>query len=164
MDQDFQEMRKDPTEALLPSLRELFRDDLPSTEGARTLYRALCNNIWVSSGGQLNFTWRAAGGFVAALRNDLDLPLDDPDTCQRCQKKQADHQIEKYESGLSQLLPDSEPIYLQRHLCSDGGLFTPGYTGPEDYMDYYCSGGEGKIEPWVEEKLQSLGYSRESAA
>lgn len=70
------------------------------------LYRALCNNIWIRGDEKIDFTWRAAGEEVAALRTEAGCPV-------------------------------------------------------EEVTDYYLSGGEGEVSPWVETKMAALGFRRE---
>ena len=142
-------------------LFQLFQDELPRTDRARELYAALCNNIWEKNGQKLDCTWRAAGQIVADMRNDLQLPLEDPEMCQRCHEKRSRHFPVKRKTLLAELLQtDTEPIEITMYKCdpNKSDLFLPGYTCREDYMDFYCSGGEGTVAPWVEERLQSAGW------
>ena len=75
-------------------------DDLRAQE----LYAALCNNRWVGRNKVWEFSWRQAGDFVAAIRNERIEAL------------------------------------------------------PETYLDYYASGQEGIVAPWVRSRFLSIGY------
>ena len=144
---------------------ELFADDLSDSLKAQEIYAALCNNRWRGREQVFDFSWRAAGEFVANLRNDLGIEVDDPELCQRCQKKKGEHIREERETYMSLLLKEKtgEDFRLPVLLCQEGGdeTFFPGYLGPEDYMDYYCSGNEGKVAPWIREKFTEYGWARE---
>lgn len=140
----------------------LFADELRNSVKTQEIYAALCNNRWEGESTRFDFSWRAAGEFIANLRNELDLPLDDPDICQRCGKRKKEHTREERESYMSLLLKEKtgESFKLSYFLCQEEGeeTFYPGYLGPEDYMDYYCSGGEGQVAPWIEEKFTKAGF------
>jgi hypothetical protein len=42
-----------------------------------------------------------------------------------------------------------------------GGLVADLRGHGENYLDFYCSGGEGQIAPWIAAKLLSLGWRTE---
>lgn len=139
-------------------LAEAFREELRDYKKSTEIYRSLCNTIWKKDGEEFAYSWRAAGGLVSALRNDLDLPLMDPDICQNCAKNKKDH-IEKKEKF--------KPFFAEKEIeftysfCdqSEETVFTEGYSRKEDYMDFYCSGKEGEVPLWVEKRMNSVGYT-----
>jgi hypothetical protein len=142
----------------------IFAPDLFSAEKANDLYASFCNNEWEKDGVRLSYSWRAAAGLVADIRNTLDIPLVDPDVCERCSKRADEHYKHRYKSGLSHLIKEKtgEDFYLQTLLCKEGEeeSFLPGYSGKEDYLDFYCSGNEGSVAPWVADKLEGAGYKK----
>ena len=44
-----------------------------------------------------------------------------------------------------------------------GGLVSELVTGQNDYLEYYASGNEGKVDPEVQEDLLKLGWSVEQS-
>lgn len=152
-------------QAMYEELLQIFRDDLADTEKAQNIYAALCNNVWKKQSQKINLSWRAAGGVVADMRNDLDLPLEDEDMCQLCQKSRSEHFQITQKTFLTELLrKNGESLVLTFPGCDPAGdnYFTSGYTGPEDYMDFYCTGNEGVVAPWVQEKMLSAGWKNSS--
>jgi hypothetical protein len=137
----------------------IFADDLKDTKKAGQIYSALANNRWQKDDQIASYSWRAAAGLVADTRNRLDLEIANPEICQLCGQNKKDHLLE--ERKAKPFLSDEE-ISLIYYYCSDGSnnQFTPGYLGPEDYMDFYCFGGEGTVLGWVEEKFSQAGYKK----
>jgi hypothetical protein len=150
-------LRAEPT-PLHDELRELFAADIGQTRLARELYASLCNNVWERNDDKLHFTWRAAGGLVASLRNEAGIAPGDESICEVCGKARDSHREERRKNHFAESIgvPD---FFISTLFCGDGDdVFVPPYTGQEDYMDFYCSGGEGRVAPWVAERLASSGW------
>jgi hypothetical protein len=144
------------------ALFQILSADLSQTKKALDLYAALCNNIWQGQENRFAYSWRGSGEVVANLRNRLELPIEDPLFCQLCGQERDDHYRQKYKSGISSWLEEKgkEPLWLEKFLCEkDGNSFVPGYMGEEEYIDFYCSGNEGFVADWVEEKFRTAGYA-----
>ena len=44
----------------------------------------------------------------------------------------------------------------------NGGVISDLVSGQGDYLDYYCAGNEGKVDPEVQEDLERLGWILDS--
>jgi hypothetical protein len=142
-------------------LRAALAPELADYRRGVDLYRALCNNIWVSpEHPDLAYSWRSAGQLVADLRTSLDLPRAPAQQCQNCQEDKSQHLVEK--RTFTPFFSD-QPIEISSLFCDEDKQerFIPGYQGPEDYLDFYCSGDEGLVSEWVEERLTAAGYRRQ---
>jgi hypothetical protein len=142
-------------------LQRLFPEELADARKSRDIYRALCNRVWTNGEARISYSWRAAGGVVAELRNSLGLPRIDEKTCGGCGNNISEHRVETYEMRIPW---SGESVPAHRTFCQDGEHFIPGYTGREDYLDFYCSGEEGEVAPWIRERLSQNGYHLEESA
>jgi hypothetical protein len=134
-----------------------FADRIDEIEAARDLYRALSNTRWQQGAAEPEaMTWRSAGELVAEIRNRLFAGLEvDKSVCLNCRRPEAAHRIEDYELNFF-----DQAIRAQHLLCPDGSdsTFQSDHRGNEDYLDFYCSGGEGSIADWVAEIMSQVGY------
>lgn len=149
-------MNQAPDDSISGDLLDIFSQELRNYKQSQEIYRSLCNTTWEKDGRQVSYSWRSAGGLLADLRNSLDLKIADSEICGSCNKSKKDHLEESI--AAAPFWSDRE-ITLTGTLCpQEKGRFIPGYSGPEDYMDFYCSGGEGQVPDWVKNKMQQAGY------
>jgi len=137
--------------------------DIEENDRATDLYRALCNTGWIDASGERNsMSWRSAGDVVAEIRNRLFVNLDvDRDLCMHCQQRREEHQLVE---GRKISIGDQE-IETTRFRCleSRDQQFWPDQRGNEDYLDFYCAGGEGRVANWIEERMKKIGYQLEAS-
>lgn len=135
---------------------DMFQDDLRDEQRSLDLYSALCNNVWKKEDRVLDFSWRAAGEFIASIRNELNIERVSPDTCRLCRQKKIAHKKTSRQSYFSLLEKEFE---IEEWLCENGQNFMPGRGDSEDYLDFYCSGEEGAVKDWVMKKFNQTGYN-----
>lgn len=143
--------------------KKLFAEELHDYSKSQDLYRSLCNNIWIKEGQDFSYSWRAAGEMVADIRNSLDLPRADKNQCQNCKQHLQDH-VQEQREIIIPLAKEERPVQVTEHFCSAEKTrrFVQGYTGSEDYMDFYCSGYEGRVALWIRERAEGAGYKIKS--
>lgn len=159
----------------------LFKEELKDTVKAQQLYASLCNTAWRIGTETYTVSWRTAGAIVSEARNDLKLDVVPDNLCARCNKDYDDHEVVETEHSFpweksnktwtiksAYCNPcdergEEEPDEKHQEGASDKPReeFLSGYTHTEDYMDFYCSGNEGIVEPWIREKLRTAGFEED---
>ena len=151
---DLQEYAHPLEQGIVEELGQRLAED---DDFALQCYAALCNTDWQDdSKDAYSCSWRYAGGLIADARNQYfgDHPLKvDPEQCLNCGKPREQHQTIEL---------DFLSTKVTKHVCStdhDGPFFRGDCRGQESYLDFYCSGDEGRIGDEVRTAFASLGFS-----
>jgi hypothetical protein len=157
------------TEDLETVVFRLFAEDVVDYRKAVDVYASLCNMRWLNPNTDEleTFSWRTSGGVIAGIRNSLGRKGDE-NFCALCGNPKTEHYMEVVRNEWSIGKGPTQVFSFPIHFCfpdtdknrHNRDKFIPNRLGSEDYLDFYCSGGEGYVPEWVEKKMLSAGWKK----
>ena len=134
-------------EELLSIIKDIVEQNINDRQKKVDVYRALCNNWWYKVSYPLNII-----GFFKKMYHLFRVPKL-TENKNSCSWRYAGSLVAKFEKAPLRDVSDFNEFdkkMINQHPEDDMWQY--------EYMEYYCSGGEGRVEKWIKDIMKKKGW------